>query len=74
LGKELAGHADVDCIWYFGSREGATQVETLSADNLKRTWVHYDQYRDWMDARQGEGIEFLQHTTEVKNIWIPYGA
>lgn len=74
LTKELAGHADVDGIWYFGSREGAIQVETLSADNLKRTWVHEDQYRDWLDAGQGEGIEFLQHATEVKNIWIPYGA
>lgn len=74
LGKELAGHADVDGIWYFGSREGAKMIETLSADNLKRTWVHYDQYRDWMNSEHGEGLEFLQHSTEVKNIWVPYGA
>jgi aldehyde dehydrogenase (NAD+) len=74
LGRELAGHADVDGIWYFGSREGAVEIETLSADNLKRTWMHYNHYRDWMNPEHGEGVEFLLHATEVKNIWVPYGA
>ena len=23
---------------------------------------------------EGEGEEFLRHATEIKNIWIPYGA
>jgi aldehyde dehydrogenase (NAD+) len=27
----------------------------------------------WRDQRQGEGEEFLEQATQVKNIWIPYG-
>ena len=29
--------------------------------------------RDWNDARVSGGREILQHATQVKNIWIPYG-
>jgi aldehyde dehydrogenase (NAD+) len=28
---------------------------------------------DWPDATQGEGRWFLRHSTQVKNIWVPYG-
>jgi aldehyde dehydrogenase (NAD+) len=35
--------------------------------------VSYGRPRDWTDRRQGEGEEFLEHATQVKNIWIPYG-
>jgi aldehyde dehydrogenase (NAD+) len=38
---------------------------------MKRIWL--PGARDWRDARQGEGREFLRHATQVKNIWIPYG-
>ncbi len=74
LTKELAKHDDVDGLWYFGTLQGSKDVELLSADNLKRTWVNYGKYRDWMDKSQGEGFEFLRHAVEIKNIWIPYGA
>jgi aldehyde dehydrogenase (NAD+) len=40
---------------------------------MKRTWVNYGLYRDWYDARMGEGENFLRRATEVKNIWVPYG-
>ena len=40
---------------------------------MKRTWCETDGARDWMDARAGEGREFLRRATEVKNVWIPYG-
>ena len=40
---------------------------------MKRTWVDYGRERDWTDARQGEGEEFLEQATQVKNIWVPYG-
>jgi aldehyde dehydrogenase (NAD+) len=30
--------------------------------------------RDWFDEADGEGEEFLREATQVKNIWIPYGA
>lgn len=34
----------------------------------------YGKYKNWMLAEQGEGEEFLRHATEIKNIWITYGA
>ena len=72
LSKILAEHDDVDAVWYFGTHEGATEVERASAGNMKRTWAEWHA-RDWMDAGQGEGREFLREATQVKNIWIPYG-
>ena len=74
LAKELAKHYDVDGLWYFGSKENCKDIESLSTDNMKRTWVNYGKYRDWMNNEQSEGQEFLRHATEIKNIWIPYGA
>ena len=73
LAPVLAAHDDVDGIWYFGSAEGSAEVERLSAGNMKRTWVDYGRGRDWTDALQGEGEEFLEQATQVKNIWVPYG-
>jgi aldehyde dehydrogenase (NAD+) len=35
--------------------------------------VNNGRSRDWQDAKQGAGKEFLRQATEVKNIWIPYG-
>ncbi|MGH7569090.1 MAG: aldehyde dehydrogenase family protein [Gemmatimonadales bacterium] len=72
LAKVLAEHLDVDAVWYFGTQTGAKMVEAASAANMKRTWVRAGS-RDWLDARQGEGRQFLRHATQVKNIWIPYG-
>jgi len=74
LAQVLAKHDDVDGIWYFGSKEGCKDMELLSADNMKRTWVNYGKYRNWQDKAQGEGEEFLKHASQIKNIWIPYGA
>jgi aldehyde dehydrogenase (NAD+) len=72
LAKVLADHDDVDAVWYFGSSEGVKSCELASTGNMKQTWCEVDG-RDWMDARQGEGREFLRHASQVKNIWIPYG-
>lgn len=74
LTKELAKHDDVDGLWYFGSLQGSKEVELLSTENLKRTWVNYGKFRNWYDKSQSEGKEFLRHASEIKNIWVPYGA
>lgn len=74
LAVELAKHDNIDGVWYFGTQEGSKKVEFLSTDNMKRTWVNYGKYRNWLDKTQGEGESFLRHATEIKNIWIPYGA
>jgi aldehyde dehydrogenase (NAD+) len=72
LAKVLAEHDDVDAVWYFGSREGVKMVELASASNMKRTWATWHE-RDWFDADDGEGREFLRAATHVKNVWVPYG-
>ena len=69
----LAGHMELDAIWYFGSSGLSPTVEKLSATNLKRTWVNHGKSRNWKAQETGEGKEFLRQATEVKNIWIPYG-
>jgi aldehyde dehydrogenase (NAD+) len=74
LAPVLAAHDDVDGVWYFGSAEGSAEVERLSAGNMKRTWVDHGRRRDWTLAAQAEGGEFLRQATQVKNIWVPYGA
>jgi aldehyde dehydrogenase (NAD+) len=68
LAKTLAEHLDVDAIWH---ADFAELIERSSAGNLKRTFDV--NARDWLDARQAEGREFLREATQVKNIWIPYG-
>jgi len=72
LAKVLAEHDDVEAMWYFGARDGVKAVEAASASNMKRTWATWHD-RDWLDADDGEGREFLRAATHVKNIWVPYG-
>ena len=69
----LAGHDDVDAIWVHATRAEATEAEKLSAGNMKRTWTEWA-VREWLDPVEGEGPEYLRHATQVKNIWVPYGA
>ncbi|KNC56341.1 uncharacterized protein AMSG_02312 [Thecamonas trahens ATCC 50062] len=72
--KTLVEHWDVDAMWYFGSAEGSRNVEYSAANNMKRTWVNYGDFtRNWMDNKQGQGVEFLFHATEPKSIWLPIG-
>jgi len=73
LAEVLAAHDGVAGVWYFGSIAGGAAVERLSIGNMKRTWTNQAGTRDWYDPEQGEGDEFLRHSTQVKNIWVPYG-
>ncbi|HTD20424.1 MAG TPA: aldehyde dehydrogenase family protein, partial [Ktedonobacteraceae bacterium] len=73
LSQVVAEHDDVDAMWYFGTTDGSRQIELASAGNMKRTWVNYGHTRNWLDSVQGEGEEFLRESTQVKNIWVPYG-
>ncbi|MEE9454179.1 MAG: aldehyde dehydrogenase family protein [Paracoccaceae bacterium] len=73
LGRVLGEHYEVDALWHFGSKEGGNAAEEAASANLKRTWISGGLARDWYDAVEGEGREFLRQATEVKNIWTPYG-
>ncbi|WP_370662986.1 aldehyde dehydrogenase family protein [Massilia violaceinigra] len=75
LAKTLATHSDVDAVWrHDGSLDGCAEVERLSAESLKRTWVGGGKGRDWYDTKQAGGRAVLAHASQVKNVWIPYGV
>jgi aldehyde dehydrogenase (NAD+) len=71
--KTLAEHDDVDAIWCFTDEAGAATVKTLSIGNLKQTFTNEGRAINWFDVKQGEGRWFLDHSVQVKNIWVPYG-
>jgi aldehyde dehydrogenase (NAD+) len=71
--KVLAEHDDVDAIWCFGDEARVASAKSLSAGNLKQVWTNEGRQIDWFDVKQGEGRWFLEHSTQVKNIWVPYG-
>ena len=67
----LAAHNDVDAIWHFGPAQDGAAVEAASIGNLKQTWIWYGEPLDWYSSDHRES---LRHATQVKNIWVPYGA
>jgi aldehyde dehydrogenase (NAD+) len=73
LGKTLAEHDGIDAIWCFRSDEEAVMVRAASIGNMKQVWTNDGREYDWFDRAQAEGRWFLQHATQVKNIWVPYG-
>ena len=72
LAPVLAAHMDVEAVWSFSSSDLSEAIETASAGNLKRTWVNDGRARDWQDT--GDTRDFLEQATEVKTVWVPYGA
>jgi len=71
--KTLAEHDDVDAIWCFGDEASASAAKSFSTGNLKQVFTNEGRAIDWFDVKQAEGRWFLQHATQVKNIWVPYG-
>lgn len=71
--KVLAEHDDVDAIWCFADEASAAAAKACSTGNLKQVFTNEGRAIDWFDVKQGEGRWFLQHATQVKNIWVPYG-
>jgi aldehyde dehydrogenase (NAD+) len=71
--KVLAEHDDVDAIWSFGDEASAAAAKAMSIGNLKQVWTNEGRAIDWFDPNLAEGRWFLEHATQVKNIWVPYG-
>jgi aldehyde dehydrogenase (NAD+) len=71
IAKVLAEHEDVDAIWFFGNEEGSKTVEEASISNMKQTWVSDGEPIDWSTLRSEK---LLLKSTQVKNIWVPYGV
>jgi aldehyde dehydrogenase (NAD+) len=71
--KTLAEHDDVDAIWCFGDDANAAAAKAMSIGNLKQVWTNEGRVIDWFNPKLAEGRWFLEHATQVKNIWVPYG-
>jgi len=67
----LAEHEDVDAIWSFSGAAGSKTVEEASIGNMKQTWVSDGEPIAW-DVIKNEKL--LLKSTQVKNIWVPYGV
>lgn len=69
--KVLAEHEDVDAIWFFGDAQGSKTMEEASIGNMKQTWVSDGKHIEWSSIRSEK---LLLKSTQVKNIWVPYGV
>ena len=72
LARTLADHDGIESIWCFRSNQDADAVRAASIGNMKQVWTNDGHEYDWFSP-QTEGRWFLQHATQVKNIWVPYG-
>lgn len=61
----MADHDGLESLWCFAPG-WAAEVERRSAGNLKRTWTG-------CSAAAGTE-EYLRQATQVKNVWVPFGA
>jgi aldehyde dehydrogenase (NAD+) len=73
LAKTLAEHDGIEAIWCFCSNQEAEMVRAASIGNMKQVWTNDGHEYDWFNPAQAEGRWFLQHASQVKNIWVPYG-
>ena len=71
--KPLAEHDDVDAIWCYGDDATVASAKAMSIGNLKQVWTNEGRTINWFDSKTSEGGWFLEHATQVKNIWVPYG-
>jgi aldehyde dehydrogenase (NAD+) len=71
--KTLAEHDDVDAIWCYGDEATVASAKAMSTGNLKQVWTNEGRAIDWFNPKLAEGRWFLEHATQVKNVWVPYG-
>jgi len=69
----LAEHDGVDGVWCYGDEATVAAAKAMSTGNLKQVWTNEGRSIDWFNPKQAEGRWFLEHATQVKNIWVPYG-
>ena len=74
LNATLSKHENIDGIWYFGnSQSSRTDIIKNSTSNIKRYWSPSEKNIDWTNTSKTFLDEFLYQSTQIKNIWIPYG-
>ena len=74
LNKTLSQHENIEGIWYFGADSAQrSDIVKNTTSNIKRYWCPEEKHIDWTNASEEFLNEFLYQSTQVKNIWIPYG-
>jgi aldehyde dehydrogenase (NAD+) len=71
--KTLAEHDDVDALWVFADAPTCATAKSLSTGNLKQVFTNEGRHIDWFNPAPSSDRFFLQHATQIKNIWVPYG-
>ena len=76
MAADLAAHMALDAIWNFNANIEAHLIDTKASLNLKRSWGLAGFKGKGLDWRNPacEGVVFLEEATEVKTVWVPYGA
>ena len=54
-------------------QSGVGIAKSASIGNLKQVFTNEGRAIDWFNPKVAEGRWFLEHATQVKNIWVPYG-
>ena len=74
LNKTLSQHENIEGIWYFGADSAQrSDIVKNTTSNIKRYWCPEEKHLDWTNSSEEFLNEFLYQSTQVKNIWIPYG-
>ena len=74
LNKTLSQHENIEGIWYFGTDSAQrSDIVKNTTSNIKRYWCPEEKHLDWANVSEEFLNEFLYQSTQVKNIWIPYG-
>ncbi len=74
LNKILAEHENINGIWLFSeNNQERLIVSQNTVSNLKRYWCPKSNNLDWNSEEELFLNEFLYQSTQIKNIWIPYG-
>jgi aldehyde dehydrogenase (NAD+) len=71
--KTLAEHDDIDALWCFADAPTCATAKSLSVGNLKQVFTNEGRQIDWFNPAPSSDRFFLQHATQIKNIWVPYG-
>jgi len=71
LAPVLAAHGEVDAFWHAGDVALTARIETAAAGNLKPVRRLSAQW-DKMPSRAVRAL--MEEATQVKTIWVPYGA
>ncbi len=69
----LSEHNSVDGIWNFGDSKYETDIDRASVSNLKQIWSINGNKLDWNNYHASFNKLLLRKSSQVKNIWIPYG-